>query len=491
MKKCVELKNKAVEYCQQYVNKKDIFLLAVLICFSFGIVHLIPKSFDVYYMAALGEKIVETKSIPFENPLSVLTGAKIVIQQPLFCVLCYFSQKYFQIIEPVYIFGTNLIMVLFLYYLAKKKNSSSYKAFLIVSFVIPMIDLFHMMRPMAITFILLTIEIIVLTKYKESKSIKVLFILPIISCLQANIHAALFPYFFIFALPYFFPNKFVKDREIFVKELKSLFSIILMLLLSLGTSFLNYTQWDAVIWLSNVSVCAFKNNVSELHSVYESSFIFKVFFIFGLILFIKTCVDVYKKKNTIPILLLNGGLLVMSFFFIRNIYFLPIGMAQSIFPFPSKRKNTNFIYSYLAILSIIGFTFLFSPKCTTSICSSPYKAVVYLDENNPDARIMTEPDSGSYFNAYGYKTDVNSMPESCFKQMNEIADIYVENGQAFSDASYTGSYLSKYNINAVLICTDPNCQYYSAMNGARNYLNLHKEWEEVNFCKEYSLYTKR
>lgn len=491
MKKYEDSLKKAVEYCQQYVNKRDIFFLIVLICFSFGIVHLIPKSFDVYYMAALGEKIVETKSIPFENSLSVLTGAKIVIQQPLFCVLCYFSQKYFQIIEPIYIFGTNLAIVIFLYYLAKRKNSSPYKAFVMVSIVVPMIALFQTMRPMAITFILLTIEIIVLTKYKEDKNIKVLFALPVVSCLQTNIHAALLPYFFIFALPYLFPNVFIKNRKIFVKELKSSFPIILILLLSFGTSFLNCTQMDAVTWFSNVSVCAFKNNISELHSVYESSFIFKIFFAFGLILFIKICVDVYKKRNTIPVLLLNGGLLIMSFFFIRNIYFLPIGLVQSIFPFPFKKKNINFILSYSTMLIIIGIVFLLSPKCETPICSSPYKAVIYLNENNPDAKIMTEPDSGSYFNAYGYKTDVNSMPESGFKQMNGIVDIYIENGKAFSDASFTGLYLSKYDINAVLMCTDPNCQYYSVMSGARNYLHLNKEWKEINFCKEYSLYIKR
>ena len=181
--------------------KFNIIAVICIIIFAFA---LAPKTLqnDTFYTISIGQHIMEN-GIVRQDPF---TWADLNYTYPhwLYDVCTYFVFSNFGGFTGIYIVTAILSCILgvTLYFTSKKIVKKPLFSFVITIGVMFLLKDYIAARAQLVTFILFTLEILLIECFLDTKKKRYVLGLMLIACLIANMHAAVFYFFFILMLPY-------------------------------------------------------------------------------------------------------------------------------------------------------------------------------------------------------------------------------------------------------------------------------------------------
>lgn len=186
-------------------NVLAIFCILIF-CFS-----LTPKTFqnDTYYTIAIGKHIIEAKQVDMQDPFSWHEDLPYTYPHWAYDVGTYIIYQLGENIGiggfcSLYIATVLLCMTLGLviYFAAAKLCKNNLVSFLVTMVVMYLLKNFIAARAQLVTFILFALTILFIEQFIKTKKKRYAVYLIIIPILIANLHCAVWPFYFVLYLPY-------------------------------------------------------------------------------------------------------------------------------------------------------------------------------------------------------------------------------------------------------------------------------------------------
>ena len=369
---------------------------------------------DFYHIVNSGRWIVEHKAVPYENYEFVKEGYHTVIQQWLYSVMLYQVSKFGMIGVNLFVLIQSLILAFCFYRLSRILGNNITTS---IFCVFGSLFIFHYIncRPQMITVILLVTSINIIERYRLNNKKILLYILPLLTILEANVHVSCALFHAIVIMPYMVPI-FIKKFKKYNVAIKHEDFIIPFLLCILAT-FVNPYKVDGS--LSGIlTVRDLGSYVSELQSPALKSVLGISFLITILLLVL---LERRNKLNSIVLYFVLGfGLLQMLSN--RNCIFLSIAICYELSLLLNFKKDlffekfnlynykiTNYIfcviYCIIALIYVDVFqtwNTLFESNNIDDFIRDSMKAVEvcdYLIENSDidSVKVYTTFNRGAYF----------------------------------------------------------------------------------------------
>lgn len=178
----------------------------IIFCFS-----LTPVTFqnDTYYSIAIGKHIIETKTIDMQDPFSWHEGLPYTYPHWGYDVGTYLI---YQIGENVGIGGfcalyiativLAIILGIVIYYTINKLCKNPLVSLIISMTIMYLLKDFITARAQLVTYILFALTILFIEQFIQTKKRRYAVYLVIIPILIANLHVAVWPFYFVLYLPY-------------------------------------------------------------------------------------------------------------------------------------------------------------------------------------------------------------------------------------------------------------------------------------------------
>ena len=477
-------------------NKKSLIIasivMIVMICAAFTV-----KTFqnDTFYTIKVGESILE-HGIDMKDHFS---WHNLDYSYPhwLFDIIIYKIHDMGGL-NALYI--TNILVFIVIgisfYFINLKRNKSYFLSLLFSILAVIMLARFVTMRAQLITYLLFLIEIFFIEQFLDNGKKRYIAGLFIICVLVANLHAAVWPFYFILMLPYLFEyivaviNDRIKNRPklgVFTEKLelvknkhvKTLFlvfiiSLVLGLLTPIGdipyTYFIKTMQADTMEYIDE----------------HKPLVLFENLFVVGYLAIMLIPLIFTKVKVRLADLAMMGGLILMSFLSIRHIAFLGIiGMFYlcRLICNLGKIKGTKSLdfelpwYGiFVVTVTIIGTSiFVYNINFKEEFINEdtyPVAMVDYMKENlNMDeVRLYNEYDFGSYLIYNDIPVFIDSRSDLYTKPFNNGTDIFNE---CMKITENYGRIFKKYEITHILIYKDTDLNQILA--ASSNYELVHRE----------------
>lgn len=467
-------------------------IIIILLCTAFTV-----KTFqnDTFYTIKVGESILE-HGIDMKDHFS---WHKLDYTYPhwLYDIITY---KIYDIggLNGIYI-ATILIFILIgitFYFINLKQNKSYFLSLLFSILAVIMLARFITMRAQLITYLLFLIEVFFIERLLSTNKKSYIIGLFIICILIANLHAAVWPFYFILMLPYLFEyliaiiydkirnkpklgifiNKITLEKNNNTKTLAIVFlvSLALGLLTPIGnvpyTYFIKIMQGDTMKYIEEHKPLILIQNL----------------FVIGYLLIMLIPLIFTKVKVRLSDLAMIAGLLLMSFLSIRHIAFLAIiGMfylcrlicnigkinGKSALDFELPWYGIFIVTVTIIITS--GFVYnINSKKEFVDETIYPVKMVDYMEENldMKEVKLYNEYDFGSYLIYRDIPVFIDSRSDLYTKPFNHKTDIFDE---CMKITEHYGRIFKKYNITHILIYKDTELNQILA--ASPNYELVHKE----------------
>ncbi|MCI9177333.1 MAG: hypothetical protein HFJ28_01870 [Clostridia bacterium] len=188
--------------------KFHILAIICILLFSFS---LTPVTFqnDTYYTISIGKHIVETKNVDMQDPFSWHEGLPYTYPHWAYDVGTYFVYELGENIgiggyTSIYITTILLAMILgvILYYTMNKLCKNPLISFILTMIVMYLLKDFITARAQLVTYILFALTILFIEQFLKTKKKRYAVYLVIIPILIANLHCAVWPFYFVLYLPY-------------------------------------------------------------------------------------------------------------------------------------------------------------------------------------------------------------------------------------------------------------------------------------------------
>ena len=186
------------------ISKSVKFTILAVILIAIFCVALTPVTLqnDTYYTIKIGEHIIE-KGIDMQDPFSWHQNLPYTYPHWAYDVITYLIYNTFQM-DGIYITTCILSVILgiSIYFVNTKLTKNKLISFLITIGVMYLIKSYIAARAQLVTFILFIFTIFFIEKFLETKKKRYAVGLVIIPFLIANLHLAVFPFYFVLYLPY-------------------------------------------------------------------------------------------------------------------------------------------------------------------------------------------------------------------------------------------------------------------------------------------------
>lgn len=459
--------------------------------FKYSILFLIPILFFIQYNLRIdndfwftikeGEYIINN-GFPNVVPFTIYDNLNFIYQSYGAGVIFSFIYKLLGTYGILFFVIFILIMMIYFYYRLCMKVSNNNENISILVTVITMSLLavnYITTRPQIFTYLNLIIVLYIMELYSNTNNRKYLYILPIISLIQSNIHCMFFFMLIIFMLPYIFNN----SKEYEIK------SILVTMLFMILTGLINPYGINNLLYVFNsYGQNILEKTIKELQPLSFSSLFGKIHIFIILIIYILY----FKSRKKIPIryLLLLFGTTYLAFDTLRGVSLFIIG---SFFPLAYLYKDipnidiSKYIPKIIKvliaiILIIISLIIIFIPRNYYPDAKEP---IDYLVNNYiiSDIKLYTSFSDGSYTVYKGIKCSMDPRAEVFLKKNNHKFDIYKEYYDLQMGIIDYNEYLKKYNFTHLLI-NKKDYLYNKLEKNSYNYIAI-KEY------KNYKIYIRK
>jgi len=463
------------------INIKFLYLL-YFIPFILYFTTIVSMGVDIWYMLAEAKYIVNN-GFPYTDILTFHEGFKLVIQQWLSTLIFYGIHKL--IGEKGLILFSFLIFILiefFLYKLCNLISNNKKTLSILISGIISILLVFFNyldVRPQLFTFLILIIWIYILEKYNKTNNKKVLFILPLLSILQINLHAAYWWFLFVYSLPFLaeYLYQIVIEKN---KKQKSKFTTILIFItISFFCGFINPYGIDSMIYLFNGTNSYVNEFIGEM---IPPKIFSKMGIAIVLILFINYIIGIkyYAKHKELKIsyLLLLFGSLIISFhaykssvfilifgtyywaYYLRNIKFKHIIDTKSI------KISIIVIIIPIAVTLIGYFTNHIVYGYSASIVTGKdiYSYIVDYNDNH-ETKVYGSYKIGGYLEYLGIKPYIDTRAEFFLKSHNKKRNVFVEHYDLQHYLLDADVFINTYNFTHLIVDDSDVLFHYDDIEG--------------------------
>ena len=457
------------------------YIILFLIPILFFIQYNLRIDNDFWFTIKEGEYVINN-GFPNVVPFTIYDNLNFIYQSYGAGVIFSFIYKLLGTYGILFFVIFILIMMIYFYYRLCMKVSNNNENISILVTVITMSLLavnYITTRPQIFTYLNLIIVLYIMELYSNTNNRKYLYILPIISLIQSNIHCMFFFMLIIFMLPYIFNN----SKEYEIK------SILVTMLFMILTGLINPYGINNLLYVFNsYGQNILEKTIKELQPLSFSSLFGKIHIFIILIIYILY----FKSRKKIPIryLLLLFGTTYLAFDTLRGVSLFIIG---SFFPLAYLYKDipnidiSKYIPKIIKvliaiILIIISLIIIFIPRNYYPDAKEP---IDYLVNNYiiSDIKLYTSFSDGSYTVYKGIKCSMDPRAEVFLKKNNHKFDIYKEYNDLQSGIINYEDYLKKYNFTHLLI-NKKDYLYSKLEKNSYNYIVI-KEY------KNYKIYIRK
>ena len=393
---------------------------------------------DVYYHLTTGRYILNY-GIPYENPFTFVPGLHIVVQNWLYdTVMAWIYNLWHSPGMILFMLLQSILLTICLLEFFHYRTSDHKTAILLgVLCVIGIHHVYINLRPEVLTTILCLLQIIVIERYDKTDNPKWLAFIPLIMLTEINIHASYWFIHLVLLLPYLVPS--VWPSRIQNKRLKHPFTIMIIFTASLYVMMLNPYGRHGITYVFD----SLQSGIFDIISISEQSSPAMVnvnkIWIYGIpVLIVFVCLFIEKKLDSVSAYMFIGtfGLFVWMIkwdpmfaiggaFVIRRLieicedkHILPkkikpvipavillcmtistiILSGKNLYEYPTKMMNNDSYMTY-------GYT------KESGYYNDIYRITDWLDENDPNAKILTTMECGNYFEFKEYPIYHDARPE--------------------------------------------------------------------------------
>lgn len=457
------------------------YIILFLIPILFFIQYNLRIDNDFWFTIKEGEYVINN-GFPNVVPFTIYDNLNFIYQSYGAGVIFYFIYKLLGTYGILFFVMFILIIMTYFYYRLCMKVSNNNENISILVTIITMSLLainYITTRPQIFTYLNLIIVLYIMELYSNTNNRKYLYILPIISLIQSNIHCMFFFMLIIFMLSYIFNNS--KEYEIKPILVTMLFMILTGLINPYGINNLLYV-------FNSYGQNILEKTIKELQPLSFSSLFGKIHIFIILIIYILY----FKSRKKIPIryLLLLFGTTYLAFDTLRGVSLFIIG---SFFPLVYLYKDipnidiSKYIPKIIKvlitiILFIISLIIIFIPRNYYPDAKEP---IDYLVNNYiiSDIKLYTSFSDGSYAVYKGIKCSMDPRAEVFLKKNNHKFDIYKEYYDLQMGIIDYNEYLKKYNFTHLLI-NKKDYLYNKLEKNSYNYIVI-KEYEN------YKIYIRK
>ena len=504
-------------------NNKEIKIGFVLTLSMFAtvIIHVITSAgidSDIWFILNNGRYIIHN-GFPTTNPFTIHNNFPIIISQPLTSIIEY--GMYVLLKEKgLYIWTIffTFLSIFMVYKLSRNTANSlplNFSRFIsstiTIMFSVGAFCHFWSNRPQLVTISLLAMELTILEKYRQNKSKwkQIVFGLPIISFLVANIHGSFYVSVYLPILAYFaayiIQKMFAKQNIATNMLCTSIKHVIIATCCMVAAGLINPYGVNGNLYLLNsIGIATKYNLIQELSKPILIS-TQTLFFIIVVTVGIFGIYNQWKNNslNMYQIILWFGGN-ITYLFAIRNLWIAALFSIPLItdtvssyniteriwliFQELCSKKNWHLLMCTIIILmtiyNIANWKTNWSVKDshTTPVC-----AVQYLNNNVCDKeniKIYTSFNNEAYIEWYGYKTYIDARPELYEQKDNAIYSEFVSIYRSSTDPQ---AFLEKYNFD-FLILYDDNSTSEALL---RYYVHNNNDWECIVSGNGYQMFQKQ
>ena len=234
---------------------------------------------DTWYILAEGKEIA-TNGIYYEDPLSMHDGLEIVVQNYGFAVIFYWIYSVFGA-AGIYIcmLILNVIVCYLLYKICMLLSNKNVNLSLLIMLItdLVLIPWFIVTRAQVLSYVFFLSLIYILELYIKTKNKKILWWLPLLSLLQVNLHASLWPMLIVVMVVYCIDG--IKAPKLHLQGY-SIKPLIIMTILMILVGFINpYGVKMLLLMFSSYGNQTFMRLIPELNP-------FELRYIDGILLFL-------------------------------------------------------------------------------------------------------------------------------------------------------------------------------------------------------------
>ena len=182
--------------------KFNILAIVAIVIFCISLCPITLQN-DTYYTIKIGEHIVNTKTVDMQDPFSWHENMPYTYPHWAYDVIIYLIYNAFGLMG-IFISTIVLACVLgvLMYFTNYKISKNKPVAFFITIGAMYLMKDYIAARAQLVTFILLELAILLIEKFLETKKIRYPIGMVLISIAIANLHCAVWPFFFVIFLPY-------------------------------------------------------------------------------------------------------------------------------------------------------------------------------------------------------------------------------------------------------------------------------------------------
>lgn len=477
-------------------NKKTFIIasiiMIVMLCAAFTV-----KTFqnDTFYTVKIGESILE-KGIDMKEHFTWHEGLDYTYPHWLFDIIIY---KLHDLGGLNTLYVTNILVFIVIgiifYFLNLKHNKSYFLSLLFSILAVIMLARFVTMRAQLITYLLFLLEIICIECFLKKGKKGYLAGLIIICILIANLHAAVWPFYFILMLPYLFeqlvaiikskfknlPQLGISAQKITIEKNKYIKGLFLIFIISLPLGLLTPIGDIPYTYFIRTMMADTMEYIEE----HKPLVLIENLFVIGYLAIMLIPLIFTKVKVKLTDLAMMGGLLFMCFLSIRHIALLAvIGMfylCRLICNLGKIKSDKPLDYNLpwygivIVTITIAGTSiFVYNINYKEAFINEnvyPVAMVEYMKENldMDKVRLYNEYDFGSYLIYKDIPVFIDSRSDLYTKSFNHKTDIFNE---CMKITENYGRIFKKYNITHILIYKDTNLNQILA--ASSNYELVHR-----------------
>ena len=406
---------------------------------------------DTFYTIKVGESIIKNG---LDN-LDHFSWHKLPYTYPhwLYDIGIYEIYKNFDFMG-VYISTIILYIIMgVIFYLINIKQSKSVFVSLFTSILTVIVcGVYATARAQLVSYILFILEVYFIERLLSSSNKNYCIYLFFICILVANIHSAVWPFYFVLYLPYIaqellylFKNKFIQTKEskifedkLIVHKYNGFKLLIIAMFISLFLGLLTPIGLEPYTYSIKIMLGSTQEYILE-HApltLIENPFVIYFLIIFlGIVIFTKV-------KIRVSDFFMIFGLLIMSFMSVRHVSFLLIigmlSLTRIIVDLFSIGRDEVFdldvpwfVSLIILVVIVICSTFVYINKSNTDFInknSYPIKATKYLKENYDidKIRLFNNYNFGSYLVFENIPVYIDSRSDLYTKPFNKKFDIFNE-----------------------------------------------------------------
>jgi hypothetical protein len=435
---------------------------------------------DTYWLINTGKYIVH-HGFPHVEPFTIHQGLNLVVQQWLSTVLFYASYRIGGVAGVHILSIITYALITYMTYRLALQMSDGKR--IIASYVTVFIGVslfFYMVpRPQIFSLLIFVLEVSLLeySIRNGTRSLRVIAALPILSIMLINLHAAIWPLFFLFCIPYLIDSYKFKKGGVEGQGYRRKY-LLMGLLLSFIVGFLNPYGYRAMTYLFS----SYGNDLINSYIVEMSSPNFKDalgIFVFILALVVVLIYFLVRGTTRLRYVLLTIGTLYMGLSSIRSFslfvifglvflsyYLKDLDLSNAM---PARRRAV-----LVAITIVIMLMFRIINVLQTGPIEEDHKpetAVNYI-KNHIDLskiRLFNSLNAGGYIEFSGIRTFIDTRAEIFTRKLNGKEDILRDYCDALSGKLYYEELAAKYSFTHFLVHTDIDCVLYNCLKHDKNY----------------------